>query len=93
MKTIACVDPGIIVQGTLLKSGKISEKDRKDVTNDCVVATMQHISCMKDFVEIGAAGYEWTKKDTGSKIQLLLIDNDKYTVSEVPNGSKSKEVE
>lgn len=86
MKKIACVEPGTIVQGTLLKSGDISKKDRKDVTQECVIATMQHLSCFETFSRDGASGYEWKKSDDdNSKVQLVLFDTSKYTL--VPNGS------
>lgn len=88
MKTIACVPPGTIVEGTVLKSGNISEKDRKDVTKECIIATMQHVSCIKQFQEDGAAGYAWDKEG-GGKVQLILYDTDKYTL--MPNGATGVE--
>ena len=86
MKKIVCVEPGTIVEGTLLKSGDVSQKDRKDVTKDCVIAVMQHLSCFEAFSSEGAAGYAWNKigSDKG-KIQLALFDTDKFTL--MPNGS------
>lgn len=88
VKTIACVPPGTIVEGTALKSGKISEKDRKDVTKECIIAMMQHISCIKQFQEEGVAGYAWDKEG-GGKVQLILYDTDKYTL--VPNETENDE--
>ena len=85
MRTIACVDPGIIVDGTLLKSGKISEKNRRDVTKECIIAVMQLISCTENFLKEGGAGFSWEKNDGSGKYQLILYDTDKYTL--MPNGA------
>lgn len=91
MKKIACVEPGTIVQGTLLKSGEISKKDRKDITQECVIATMQHLSCFEAFLKDGVAGYAWDKIDDNGKIQLVLFDTSEYTL--VPNGQVGGESE
>ncbi len=86
MKKIACVEPGIIVHGTLLKNGDISEKDRRDVTQECIIAMMQHLSCFEAFSVDGVSGYEWSKSnDDNSKVQLVLFDTSKYML--VPNRS------
>ena len=81
MKKIACVSPGVIVEGTVLKSGEISEKNRRDVTQECVIAMMQHLSCFKAFQDDGAAGYSWDVEDSDAKFQLVLYDTSKYTLA------------
>lgn len=87
MRKIACVEPGIIVEGTLLKNGKISEKTRRDVTEECTIATMQHISCFDAFQKDGVAGYAWDKIDkSGEKIQLVLFDTGKYSLMPIDKG-------
>lgn len=83
MKTVVCVEPGIIVAGNVLKNGKLSEKGQVDVTQACVIAMMQHISCLEAFQKEGIAGYSWNKTDGEGQYQLILYDTEKFSL--VPN--------
>lgn len=80
MRKIVCVEPGIIVLGNVLKNGEVSEKNREDVTMDCATAMMQHLSCFEEYQQTGITGYEWKEKDTGNKIQLLLVDTSLFEI-------------
>lgn len=86
MEKIMCVEPGIIVLARVNKDGSLSKRNREDVTSACIIATMQHLMCTRDFLDCGMSGYKWAKKDAGSNVSLALFDSEKYELA--PNGRK-----
>ena len=74
MRKIDCVEPGIIVDGTVLKDGSISNKNRREVTKECVMATMKRMTCMSTFQNDGISGYLY------GNLLLVLLDPEKYKI-------------
>ncbi|MBQ3990989.1 MAG: hypothetical protein II630_09075 [Bacteroidales bacterium] len=74
MRKIDCVEPGIIVDGTVLKDGSISNKNRREVTKECVMATMKHITCISAFQNDGISGYQY------GNLLLVLLDTERYKI-------------
>lgn len=80
MRVIRCCEDGKIYSGYKLKDDTLSDKGRIDVTNDCIVAIMKHISCLKSFLDDGFAGFQWNFKDGDGTIALALIDSRRYAI-------------
>lgn len=72
---------------TNFKNGLMSDSNREDVTDDALLAVLQHIMCMDEYNERGGfSGYEY--KIGGSNINLVAYDKNKYKLvkNEVDNG-------
>lgn len=77
MKKIVCGAFGTIYYAQILKNGLMSDLNRKDVTDDALLAVLQHIMCMDEYKERdGFSGYEY--KVGGSHINLVAYDKSKY---------------
>ena len=83
MKKIMCCDDGRIYEGTALKDGTISKTNRIDMTDDCIIATTQHLSCYKTFLEYGMSGCKWRYDNDGGEIRLVLYDTSKYKFTKI----------
>ena len=79
MKKLVCGNFGTIYYATVLKDGLMSDKKRVDVTDDAIIAVVNHLMLQKEW-DRGFTGYEFSKKDNSGKITLCLYDNDKYTL-------------
>lgn len=75
MRKIDCVEPGIIVDGTVLKSGSILKKGRRDVTRECLMATMKHMTYKSSFQNDGISGYWY------GNLLLVFLDAEKYRIT------------
>ena len=87
MKKIVCGAFGTIYYAQILKNGLMSVSNRENVTDDALLAVLQHIMCMDEYEERdGFSGYEY--KVGGSHINLVAYDNSKYKLvkNEVDNG-------
>lgn len=62
MRKIVCGCFGTIYDAEILKSGKMSDKNRRNVTNECVEAVAEHLHEIMGTDKSYKAGYEWSKK-------------------------------
>lgn len=87
MKRLFCDEnTGKIVEANVLKNGDASRTGLIERTSEAVIAVFKHISMSANFLNYGYGGYEWTKKDTGGKIKLMLFDSDLYELKDRRNG-------
>ena len=87
MKKIVCGAFGTIYYAQILKNGLMSVSNRENVTDDALLAVLQHIMCMDEYEERdGFSGYEY--KVGGSHINLVAYDKNKYKLvkNEAENG-------
>lgn len=61
------------------EKGMITGK-REDVTDNAISAVFEHLINMDGFKEKGCAGYEYDKKNGGTCVSILAVDNDKCIV-------------
>lgn len=80
MRVIRCCEDGKIYTGYKQKDDTLSDKGRIEVTTDCIIAVMKHISCSRSFLEDGFAGFTWSFNDGDGSIVLSLIDSSKYAI-------------
>lgn len=78
-KEIKCEKDGKIYYGTVLKSGKLSDKDKVEITDDAISAVLMHLISMDDFDQYGYAGYSIpSSTDKEKSISLVIFPNDMY---------------
>ena len=77
MKKVVCGTFGNIYYTTILKDGLMSN-DRKEITNDCIDAVIEHIATVTNYDKEGCGGYDIKSKKDGNKVKLMLFDDDKY---------------
>lgn len=80
MRVIRCCEDGKIYSGYKLKDDTLSDKGRVELTNDCIIAMMKHLSCSEIFLNDGFAGYTWRMDDGSGEIVLSLVDGRKYAI-------------
>ena len=90
MKSIVCDTLGNIFYATLKKDGKISEKDRVNVTEASLKAVANHIMNLPPYMETGYCGYKFKTKD-GGEIILSVIDTAQYDVVRKDDGNTAEE--
>lgn len=77
MKRVVCGCFGTIYYAQILKNGFMSGNDRKDVTDDALVAVLNHIMSMNEYQDRdGFSGYEYNVG--GRNINLVAYDKSKY---------------
>ena len=77
MKKIVCGCFGNIYYAQILKNGLKSSSNRENVTDDALMAVLQHIMCMDEYNERGGySGYEY--KIGGNNVNLVAYDKSKY---------------
>ena len=77
MKKIVCGCFGTIYYAQILKNGLMSSSNRENVTDDALMAVLQHIMCMDEYTERdGFSGYEY--KICGNNVNLVAYDKSKY---------------
>lgn len=77
MKKIVCGCFGTIYYAQILKNGLMSDSNRIDVTDDALLAVLDHIMAMDEYKERdGFSGYEYR---IGEKnVNLVVYDKSKY---------------
>lgn len=82
MKKIVCGAFGTIYYAQILKNGLMSDKNRENVTDDALLAVLQHIMYMDEYSKRdGFSGYEY--KVGGSNINLVAYDKNKYKLVKI----------
>lgn len=77
MKKIVCGCFGTIYYAQILKNGLMSDSNRENVTDDALLAVLQHIMSMKEYQDRdGFSGYEYNVG--GRNINLVAYDKSKY---------------
>lgn len=77
MKKIVCGCFGTIYYAEISKNGFMSGNNRKDVTDDALVAVLNHIMAMDEYKDRdGFSGYEYRVGE--SNVNLVVYDNTKY---------------
>ena len=82
MKKIVCGCFGTIYYAQILKNGLMSDSNREDVTDDALIAVLEHIMCMDEYRERdGFSGYEY--KIGGKHVNLVAYDKSKYRLVKI----------
>lgn len=77
MKKIVCGCFGTIYYAQILKNGLMSDSNRIDVTDDALLAVLDHIMAMDEYKERdGFSGYEY--RIGGRNVNLVAYDKSKY---------------
>lgn len=85
MKKIVCGIFGTIYYAKILKNGLISDTNRENVTDDALLAVLQHIMCMDEYKKRdGFSGYEY--EVCGKRINLVAYDKSKYKLIKNEDG-------
>lgn len=85
LKKIVCGCFGTIYYAQVLKNGLMSDSNRENVTDDALLAVLQHIMSMKEYEERdGFSGYEYKFGD--SRINLVAYDKSKYKLIKNDDG-------
>lgn len=77
MKKVVCGTFGTIYYATILKDGLMGN-DRKEITNDCIDAVIEHIAAVTDYDEEGCGGYDIKSKKDGKHVKLVLFNDDEF---------------
>ena len=80
MRKIVCGCFGNIYDAEILKSGKMSDKNRRIVTDECIKAITEHLHTIMTQDNSSKAGYMWQKKDGVGNYVLTLFDDTKYKI-------------
>lgn len=87
MKKVVCGCFGTIYYAEISKNGFMSGNNRKDVTDDALVAVLNHIMAMDEYKDRdGFSGYEYKIGDRC--INLVAYDKNKYRL--VKNEAKNE---
>lgn len=82
LKKIVCGCFGTIYYAQILKNGLMSDSNRENVTDDALLAVLQHIMSMNEYKERdGFSGYEY--KIGGSHVNLVAYDKSKYKLVKI----------
>lgn len=71
---------GRVQDAEILKSGKMSDKNRRIVTDECIKAVTEHLHTTMTQDNSSKAGYMWQKKDGIGNYVLTLFDDTKYKI-------------
>jgi len=76
MKKVVCGNFGTIYYAQILQNGLMSSSNRVDITDDAIIAVMDHLMMQSQYrEENGFAGYEYgTKKKDGHPIVICVYD-------------------
>lgn len=77
MKKVVCGTFGTIYYATILKDGLMGN-DRKEITNDCIDAVIEHIATVTNYDKEGCGGYDIKSKKDGNKVKLMLFNDDEF---------------
>ena len=80
MRKIVCGYFGTIYDAEILKSGKMSDKNRRVITDECINAVTEHLHTAMETKKSNKAGYMWPKKDGNGNYVLMLFDDTKYKI-------------
>ena len=83
MKKLVCGCLGNIYYATILKNGKMSDKNRIDVTDDALDCVVSHLWCDESYTKGGFSGYAIPSKDGTKEMALCLYDKSKYKIVEI----------
>lgn len=78
MKKIVCGAFGNIYDAKILKSGLMSAADRRECTDECINAVVQHLLSSLEYEHNKQFGYCWAKKDGDGDICLRVYDTSNY---------------
>ena len=85
LKKIVCGCFGTIYYAQVLKNGLMPDSNRENVTDDALLAVLQHIMSMKEYEERdGFSGYEYKIGDRC--INLVAYDKSKYKLIKNDDG-------
>lgn len=87
MKKVVCGTFGNIYYATILKDGLMGT-DRKEITNDCIDAVIEHIATVTRYDEDGCGGYDIKSKKDGKKVKLVLFNDDEFELKRKSEGSE-----
>lgn len=87
MKKVVCGTFGNIYYATILKDGLMGS-DRKEITNDCIDAVIEHIATVTNYDKEGCGGYDIKSKKDGKHVKLILFNDDEF---ELKRKSEEKE--
>lgn len=77
MKKVVCGTFGTIYYATILKDGLMGT-DRKEITDECIDAVIEHIAAVTKYDEEGCGGYVIKSKKDGKHVRLILFEDDKF---------------
>lgn len=78
IRKIVCGCFGTIYDANICKDGKMSLRNRRNVTDECIQAVVDHIATLEDFEKHQNAGYLFEQKNKNRRYSLMLFDDEKY---------------
>lgn len=81
MKKLVCGAFGTIYYAQILKNGLMSSTNRVDVTDEAILAVLNHLMSPTDYGRYGYFGYEWPQKN----VCMMAYDPRKYVLVERKN--------
>lgn len=85
MRKIVCGCFGTIYDADILKSG-IMGSHRRECTDECLNAVVDHVMTMEQYQKHGRGGYMWDKSDGSGHIVLRVYDDTKYELVQKSGG-------
>ena len=80
MKKIVCGCFGTIYYAQILRNGMMSSANRENVTDDAILAVLQHLMTQDDYIKDGHFGYEYSIGNV--PVNIIAYDKRKYTLVE-----------
>ncbi len=89
MKKIVCGRDGKIYYARIKKDGRMSLKDRVEVSDDAVCAVVNLLSAYDVFEKEGNAGFDALQPD-GSVLRLVLYDKSKCRIAPIDSAEEEE---
>ena len=83
MRKIVCGYFGNIYDAEILKSGKMSSKNRREVTKECIDAVAEHLQCLALIENTDIVSYRYPKGEGDGYYNLVVFDDTKYKLVKV----------
>lgn len=80
MRKIVCGGFGNIYDAEILKSGKMSSRNIREVTEECIDAVVEHLQCLSVIKNKDIVSYRYPKIKGDGNYNLVVYDDTKYKI-------------